>query len=78
MYMLSCSVMSDSWQLYRLQPSRLLSLWDFSMEEYWSGLPFASPGDFSNPQIEPKSPVSSTLQADSLLLEPLEKEENNH
>ena len=48
------------------------------MEKYWSGLPFAPPGDISNPQIEPKSPVSPTLQAGFLLLEPLEKEENNH
>ena len=27
-----------------------------SREEYWSGLPFSSPGDFSNPEIEPESP----------------------
>ena len=30
---------------------------------YWSGLPFPSPGDLPNPEIEPRSP---TLQADSL------------
>ena len=35
----------------------------FSRQEYWSGLPFPSPGDFSNPGIEPVSPV---LQADAL------------
>ena len=39
----------------------------FSRQEYWSGLPFPSPGDFPNPGIEPRSP---TLQADSLLSEP--------
>ena len=35
----------------------------FSRQEYWSGLPFPSPGDLPNPGIEPASPA---LQADSL------------
>ena len=35
----------------------------FSRQAYWSGLPFPSPGDLSNPGIEPRSPA---LQADSL------------
>ena len=39
---------------------------EFSMQEYWSGLPFSSPGDLPNPGIEPGSP---TLWADSLLTE---------
>ena len=30
----------------------------FSRQEYWSGLPFPSPGDLSNPVIKPASPVS--------------------
>ena len=38
----------------------------FSRQEYWSGLPFPSPGDLPDPGIEPSSPVSSALQADSL------------
>ena len=38
----------------------------FSRQEYWSGLPFPSPGDPPNPGIEPGSPA---LQADSLLTE---------
>ena len=39
-------------------------LWmKFSRLEYWSGLPFTSPGDLPNPGIEPGSPA---LQADSL------------
>ena len=42
----------------------------FPRQEYWSGLPFPPPGDLSDPGIEPMSPVSPTLQADSLLLEP--------
>ena len=38
----------------------------FSRQEYWSGLPFPSPGRLSDPGIEPRSPA---LQADSLLTE---------
>ena len=38
----------------------------FSRQEYWSGVPFPSPGDLPNPGIEPGSPA---LQADSLLTE---------
>ena len=29
----------------------------FSRQEYWSGLPFPSPGDLPNPGIEPASPA---------------------
>ena len=36
---------------------------EFSRPEYWSGLPFPSPGDLPNPGIEPGSPA---LQVDSL------------
>ena len=39
---------------------------DFSRQEYWSGLPFPSPGDLPDPGIQPGSPA---LQADSLLSE---------
>ena len=46
--------------------SELDLLVGFSREEYWSGLPFPSPGDLPNPGIEPGSPA---LQADSLLTE---------
>ena len=35
----------------------------FPMQEYWSGLPFPSPGDLPNPGTEPESPA---MQADSL------------
>ena len=37
----------------------------FSRQEYSSGLPFPSPGDLSDPGVEPESPA---LQADSLLM----------
>ena len=40
---------------------------EFSRQEYWSGLPFPTPGDLPDPGIEPGSPA---LQADSLLSEP--------
>ena len=40
---------------------------EFSREEYWSGLPSPSPGDFPNPVIEHGSP---SLQADTLPSEP--------
>ena len=40
---------------------------EFSREEYWSGLPFPSPGDLPNPGIEPGS---HALQADALPSEP--------
>ena len=39
----------------------------FSRQEYWSGLPFPSPGDLPNPGIEPGSPA---LQTDALSSEP--------
>ena len=39
------------------------SVHGFSRREYWSGLPFPSPGDLPDPGIEPSSPA---LQADSL------------
>ena len=38
-----------------------------SRQEYWSGLPFPSPGDLPNPGIESGSPA---LQADALSSKP--------
>ena len=40
-----------------------LQFMGFSRPEYWSRLPFPSPGDLPNPGIEPRSPA---LEADSL------------
>ena len=62
--MLSHLVVSDSatpWMVARQAP---LSI-GFSRQEYWSGLPFLSPGDLPDLGIEP---VSSALQVDSLPL----------
>ena len=42
----------------------------FPRQEYWSGLPWPSPGDLPNPRIEPGSPA---LQADALPSEVLKE-----
>ena len=39
----------------------------FSRQEYWSGLPFPSPGELPDPGTEPVSPA---LQANALTSEP--------
>ena len=39
----------------------------FSRKEYWSGLPFPSPGDPPDPGFEPRSPI---FQEDSLPSKP--------
>ena len=41
---------------------------EFTQQEYWSGLPFPSPGDFPDVRMEPVSLSSPALQADSLSL----------
>ena len=59
----SRSVISDTfvtpWTVLQKAP---LSM-EFSMQKYWCGLPFPSPGDLPHSGIEPES---LTLQADSL------------
>ena len=55
----SCPTLCDPWTLAHQAPPSM----GFSRQEYWSGLPFPSPGDLSDPGIEPRSP---TLQADAL------------
>ena len=67
---MSCLVVSDTLHLIELTfaygaHQAPLSM-GFSRQDYWSGLPFPSPGGLSNPGIEPGSPAS---QADSLLSE---------
>ena len=42
----------------------------FSRQEYWSGLPFPSPGDLPNPGIKPVSPMSPVLAGRFLTTEP--------
>ena len=64
----SCSVVSDScvtpWTVAHQAP---LSM-GFPRQEYWSVLPFPSPGDLPDPGIEARS---LALQAEFLLSEPL-------
>ena len=60
-----CSVMSDSLQPLCAVAHQASLTRRFSRQEYWSGLPFPSPGDLPNPGIEPLSPA---LQAGSLPL----------
>ena len=55
----SCSTLATPWTIARQAP---LSM-GFSRHEYWSGLPFSSPGDLPSAGIEPGS---SALQADFL------------
>ena len=58
-----CLILATPWTVAHQAP---LSM-GFFRQEYWSGLPFPSPGDLPDPGIEPISPA---LQADSLLIEP--------
>ena len=64
----SCPTLATPWTTAHQAPLSMR----FSRQEYWSGLPFPSPGDLPNPGIEPGSP---TLQADALTSELLGKQE---
>ena len=62
--------MSDSLRPHGLGAYQAPPSMGFSRQEYWSGLPFPSPGDLPNPGTEPMSPA---FQADALTSEPLVK-----
>ena len=64
----SCSVMSNCLRPHgqKVAHQSPLSV-EFSRREYWSGLPFPSPGNLPDPRMEPRS---LALQADSLPTEP--------
>ena len=51
--MKSCPTLATSWTVTHQSP---LSM-GFSRQEYWSGLPFPSPGDLPDPGIKPTAPV---------------------
>ena len=60
-WVLSCSVVSDSlWPPWTVACQASLSM-GFSRQEYWSGLPFPSLGDLPHPGIKPTSPESPAL-----------------
>ena len=64
MKLLSCvQLFATPWTVAHQAPPSM----GFSRQEYWSGLPFPSPGDLPNPGIELGSPV---LQTDALPSEP--------
>ena len=42
----------------------------FSRQEYWSGLPFSSPGDLPDPGMESASPMSCALAGRFFTTEP--------
>ena len=67
----SCPTLATPWTVPYQAP---LSI-GFSRQEYWSGLPFPSPGDNPDPGIEPGSPA---LQADALLSKPPGKKHMLH
>ena len=60
MYVFSCSAVlhfAAPWTLAHQAPLPM----EFSRQEYWSEAPFPTPGDFSNPGIEPMSLASPVL-----------------
>ena len=52
-----CSTVGTLWMVAHQAPPFIR----FSRQEYWSGLPFPSPGDLPDPGIEPTSPVFPAL-----------------
>ena len=61
--------MSDSETPWTVAHQAPLSM-GFPRQEYWSGLPFASPGDLPDPGIKPTFPV---LAGEFFTIEPLGK-----
>ena len=59
----TCPLFETPWTVTHQAPPPM----GFSRQEYWSGLPFPSPGDLPDPGIELRSPA---LQADALTSEP--------
>ena len=59
----SCPTLCDPWTVAHQAPPSI----GFSRQEYWSGLPFPSPGHVPDTGIEPRS---STLQAAALTSAP--------
>ena len=62
-----CPTLCDSMDTVAAVACQALLSMEFSRQEYWSGLPFPSPGDLPDPGIKPGTPG---LQADSLSTKP--------
>ena len=69
----SCPTLCDPMDC---SPARLLCPWNFSRQEYWSGLPFPPPGDFHDPRMNLHLLSLLHWQADSLPLAPPGKPTN--
>ena len=52
-------------QFHGLQPASLLCLWEFSRQQYWSGLPCPPPGDLPDPGVKLRSLKSPVLAGGS-------------
>ena len=64
---LSCvRVFSTSWRVARQAPVSMR----FPRQEYWSGLPFPSPGNLPNPGMDPTSLASPSLAGGFFTTEP--------
>ena len=61
---LSCvQLFATPWTIAHQAPPSI----ELSRQEYWSGLPFPSPGNPTDPEIEPRFPA---FQTEALLSEP--------
>ena len=72
MFAIMCSVTQlgpTRWTLWTIARQAPLSMQSFR-QEYWSRLPFPSPGDLPNPEIEPAALVSPALTGGSFTAEP--------
>ena len=57
--------------LWTVAPYQALLSMEFPRQEYWSGLPFPSPGDLLDQGIELASPESSALAGRFFTIEPM-------
>ena len=69
--------MSDSFAIPWTVACQVPLCMGFSRQEYWSGLPFPTPRDLSDPGIKPTSPASLALAGRFFTTEPPGKPRNN-
>ena len=62
-----CSVLSNCFATQRSVAHKPPLSMEFSRQEYWTGLPFPTPGDLPDPRIKPMSPA---LAGDYFTTEP--------